>query len=303
MNPEQPTSPSPGLLKRLPAPVFWLFAVLVGLVSATVLLLIAGLTAEAIAPSTYAAALSALAGALVGFIAPIFYLKARRGGPKLPKAPKEPPASMAAPELERTHSQAPSLIKPPQADRRRLIDGLVDHNFKTTNGITRFFKYGIGSGGIVVDENQELELRRICRRFYYLIGGTLFIGNILIGPFLSALLAPALILGFIINTNDVTAPPFAPDRITFTESFRRRAMFLPLWIIRATIIISIVAVVGGFGLFINEVLTARRLERIGIEYDDSLFGIYSIIFFFSFGITMMFTALSVRRRHTNTTTG
>ena len=303
MNSEQLAVPPLGLLKRLSAPIFWLVTLLVALVCATFVFLAAGMTVWAISPASDAIAYAALAGGLIGFVAPIIYLRARRSGPKRPVVRNDPPAFVSGQSAAGDPFFGLHPANAHQAYRRGLIDKLIDLNFKTTDGITRFFRFRTGSRGVVVDEYQEGELRRSYRRFYYWAGAVLILGNILVGPLLPSLFIPALFLGLFADTNDVLAPPPPPDRMTFAETFRRSATSLPAWTIWGPLIISVAFTAGGCWMFVQEALTARRMARLGIEYDDAILVACGIVLLFSFGITMMSAMLRVRRRHAQPTIG
>jgi len=297
MNTEQSAVPPPGLLKRLSTPVFWLVALLVGVVCATFLFLAAGLTVLAISPTSDAIAYAALAGGLVGFIGPIIYLRAQRSGPKQPTVRNDPPTFAPDQGAAGPQSPGPHSANARKPYRRGFIDKLIDLNFKTTDGITLFFRFRSASRGVVVDDYQQTELRRSYRRFFYWVGAVLLLGNILVGPLLPLLFIPALFLGLFADTNDVLAPPPPPDRMTFAESFRRSASSLPAWTIWGPLIISVAFTAYGCWMFVHEALTARRMAMLGIDYDDSILEACGIVLLFSFGITMMSAMLSVRRRH------
>src|SRR3569833_2033580 len=102
MTPDQPAALTTGLLNRLPTHLYWLLALSAGLAGAAALFVIAGLTVDAFTQSAAAISLSALGAGLVGFVAPVLYLRRARTGQKQPIVRQVPPPLSTVSDIERS---------------------------------------------------------------------------------------------------------------------------------------------------------------------------------------------------------
>lgn len=179
-----------------------------------------------------------------------------------------------------------------------MLKKLTDLSFKTTDGVTRFFKFGVASKGIAVNEAQANELEQFLRSQYLWWILPMALGAVLVGPFLPALFIPAMLTSYLFNTADILHTTSAPDRISPIEQYRKLSTIIPAWINWTCALLSGAFVAVGCLIFINEGIQLQRAIRLGRYYDDSVVSAALAIVFFSVCMTVFKAFISLRRRAT-----
>ena len=155
----------------------------------------------------------------------------------------------------------------------RMLHALIAINFKTTDGTTRYFKYGIFSKGIVVDSMQAAALKAHLRFVYLWVMLPMFVIMPLVGPIVMLLLFPAFAFWHYVSVNNILREQRLSDRIYLADFFGKLGPALPIWIIWTLLISS--------GFF---VIVGVLVLDIGIVRGTDNLIDYLAILFFSFGL-------------------
>lgn len=160
-----------------------------------------------------------------------------------------------------------------------MISKLVNLNFKSTDGVTRFFKYGILSKGVVIDPEQEAALRRVMYMQYPAFLIPVLVTIPLIGPAIGMLLLPGFLLWYWFCVNGVLVRSES-DRITMAEHWLRLSDAIPRWLLLICVSIGLAFVAIGSWATLTELLALRRASRLGYDYHGPIMnGIAAVVFF------------------------